>query len=196
MLVLWSVPAVQGGLHRWTTPSTASPALSPGRKLLAGFDGKTLRVLDAETGALKGEGTAPTGLGTRPEWKAAAFRPDGQEVVALFGNGSLVGWDLKTGKVARVQADRRPPAAGAAGMVGREPRPARQPVARRPRLAAGSSGSTSAPRSAPAGPDGRHWYVGRGIRRAGVGHARGDRLARPEPGEGRGPAGRPQGPRP
>ena len=100
MLILWSVPACQA-VYTLDDAFQGSPATGPGRNLLFGFDGKTLRVLDALTGVLKGDGAAPTtNLGLRPELRAAADDDDGQRFAALFHGGTLVVWDLKTGKVA------------------------------------------------------------------------------------------------
>ena len=97
-LVLWSIPdakavyVVEGAFQ-------GPPAISPGRKLLAGFDGKGPRVLDAETGALLGEGLAPAGLGPKVEPKSTAFRADGQQFAVAFNAGTVLAWDVKTGKV-------------------------------------------------------------------------------------------------
>jgi len=160
-LILWSVPACQA-VYIVEDAFRGEPALSPGRKLLAGFDGKALRVLDAETGALKGEGIAPTGLGTRAEAKHAAFRPDGGEVAAQFGDGRVFRWDLKTGKL----APEFKPAVALPGSalewsgnthVLIDNRSLVDVVSRRPVWE-----YLGAPVGAP-GPDGRHWYVGRGI---------------------------------
>lgn len=159
-LVLWSVPDCKA-LYSLDDAFHGIPILSPGRKLLAGFDGKTLRVLDAETGALKGEGTAPTGLGPRPEWKAAAFRPDGQELVALFGTGTLVGWDLKTGKGAEVKPTSPVPAAGPMDWAGEN----HVLIENRILLDLRSRRVVGEYAGAPigsVGPDGRHWFVARG----------------------------------
>jgi WD40 repeat protein len=98
-LVLWSLPKCKAS-YVAEDAFVGSPVLSPDWTLVGGFDGRSLRVLDAETGVLKGEGAAPTGLGQRALMKAAAFRPDGQELAVVFQNSNVVRWDLKTGKVA------------------------------------------------------------------------------------------------
>jgi WD40 repeat protein len=160
VLVLWSVPDCKA-LYHLEDAFHGAPALSPGRKLLAGFDGKTLRVLDAETGALKGEGTAPTGLGVRPEWKAAAFRPDGQELVALFGNGSMVGWDLKTGRGAEARPTSPVPLAGPLEWSGENHVLLENRVLVDLRSRRVAWEYLGAPVGS-VGPDGRHWFVTRG----------------------------------
>ncbi len=159
-LVLWSLPG-RKAIYIADDAFVGPPALGPGRKLVAGFDGKALRVLDAETGALKGEGQAPTGLGPRPEWKHAAFRGDGQEVAAQFGNGSVFRWDLKTGKIA---SEFRPAVAlpgsgiewaGASHVL----------IDNRSLVDLASKRAVWEYVGAPVGargPDGRHWFVGRG----------------------------------
>lgn len=97
-LALWALPKCRA-VYLADDAFVGQPALSPDRTLIAGFDGKTLRVLDAETGARKGEAPGPTGLGQRVELKALAFRPDGLEVAGLFQGGTIARWDLKAGKL-------------------------------------------------------------------------------------------------
>ena len=160
-LVLWSLPKCQAS-YVAEDAFVGSPVLSPDRTLVGGFDGRTLRVLDAETGALKGEGAAPTGLGQRAELKAAAFRPDGQELAGVFQNSNLVRWDLKTGKVAS-QFATTPPVAGTSmewagnGHVLLDNRLMVDLGSRR--VVWEYVGATVGG----AGPDGRHWLVVRGI---------------------------------
>jgi WD40 repeat protein len=97
-LILWSLPKCKA-VYVVENAFNGSSALSPDRSIVAGFDGRGLRVIDAETGAWKGEGASPTGLGPQAELKSLAFRPDGQALVALFKPSTVAVWNLKTGKV-------------------------------------------------------------------------------------------------
>ncbi len=110
-LTLWTLPKCKAS-YIAEDAFVGTPALSPDRTLVAGFDGRNLRVLDAETGALKGEAPAPSGLGQNPRMKAAAFRPDGLEFAALFSNGTVARWDLKSGKLASTSSRSIGPSAG------------------------------------------------------------------------------------
>ena len=160
-LVLWSLPKCKAS-YVAEDAFVGSPVLSPDRALVAGFDGRSLRVLDAETGALKGEGAAPTGLGQRVEMKAAAFRPDGQEFVGVFQGSTLVRWDLKAGKIASRFALTSPVAGTSLEWAGNghvllDNRLVIDLASKRAvwEYAGGQVGG--------AGPDGRHWLVARGI---------------------------------
>lgn len=159
-LAVWSLPdlkveyVVEDAFH-------GSPTLSPDRRWLAGFDGRTLRVLDAATGALVGEAAAPGNVGPRPDWKGGAFRPDGLAFAGQFGPQTLVRWDLATGKVA---AEVRPPSSLPAGPV--EWLGDRHALLDNRTLVDFGTKRVvweylGAPIGAP-GPDGRHWFVARG----------------------------------
>ncbi len=160
-LVLWTLPKCKA-TYVAEDAFVGSPVLSPDRTLVAGFDGRGLRVLDAETGALKGEAAAPTGLGNRAEMKAAAFRPDGLELAGLFQNGTVVRWDLKAGTVASQFAVGVPVAGTALEWAGKD----HVLLDNRLMVDLGSKrvvweyvgGQVGA-----LGPDGRHWLVVRGI---------------------------------
>jgi hypothetical protein len=74
-------------------------AVSAGRKYLAGGHFGEFRVFEAATGKCVGD-LGPPLLGSRAI--RGAFRPDGQELVAIIDAGSdkmLVRWDLATGKL-------------------------------------------------------------------------------------------------
>ena len=159
-LAVWSIPdlktefVVEDAFH-------GSPSLSPDRKLIAGFDGKTLRVLSATTGALVGEGQTPTGLGPRPDWKCGAFRPDGLAYAGQFGTNSLVRWDLSTGKItAEVKATSLLPADPIEWMGEHHVL-----LDNRTMVDFGTKRVVWEYVGAPigaAGPDGKHWFVARG----------------------------------
>jgi WD40 repeat protein len=94
-LVLWSLPECKAA---WAATVRDVPALSPGRKLLAVHNGATFELLDA-TG---GERVGQLGGGPVQNVLAAAFRGDGQELVAVVRadkpGAILTRWDLKAGK--------------------------------------------------------------------------------------------------
>lgn len=94
-LVLWSVPECKA---LWSAAVRDLVALSPGRKLLAAHNGATYEILDAASGDRLGQLGGPRVQNVL----AAAFRGDGQELVAVVRADDpaqvLVRWDLKTGK--------------------------------------------------------------------------------------------------
>ena len=160
MLVVWSVPDLKAE-YVVEDAFRGAPSLSPDRKLIAGFDGKVLRVLDAATGALLGEGAAPGALGPRPDWKGGAFRPDGLAYAGQFGGNTLVRWDLATGKVA---AEVRSPTMLPTGEI--EWLGDRHVLLDNRTLVDFGTKRVvweylGAPVGAP-GPDGKHWFVARG----------------------------------
>jgi hypothetical protein len=177
-LALWTLPKCKAS-YVAEDAFVGSPALSPDRTLVAGFDGRGLRVLDAETGAWKGEGAMPTGLGNRAEMKAVAFRPDGLELAGLFQSSTLVRWDLKTGKISSQFAIASPVAGGSLEWAGN----GHVLIDNRLLVDLGTKrvvweyvgGQAGA-----AGPDGRHWLVVRGI--AGQESGRLASIESPEPG--------------
>jgi hypothetical protein len=90
-LVLWSLPDCKA-VYVAEAACEAAPLLSPGRKLLAVYQGGTFRFLDPSTGAVKGEARAPASAssGGRSELKGAAFQADGAGLVALIGGQQVV----------------------------------------------------------------------------------------------------------
>lgn len=98
-LILWSLPDCKA-VYVAEAACEGAPALSPGRKLLATYLGGTVRLLDAATGAVKGEGATPgSAAGGRTDLKALAFSADGTALVALVNSDQIVRWDLASGKV-------------------------------------------------------------------------------------------------
>ncbi len=98
-LILWSIPDCKA-IYTAESACEGDPVLSPGRKILAAYSGGTFRFLDPATGDIKGEGELPASANAgRPEFKGAAFLPDGSAIVALVSGNQLVRWDVKTGKV-------------------------------------------------------------------------------------------------
>ena len=160
MLVVWSIPDLRP-LYVVEDAFHGAPGLSPDRKRLAGFDGKSLRVLDAATGALVGEGAAPGNLGPRPDWKGGAFRPDGLAYAGQFGGNALIRWDLATGKVAaEVRAATMLPSDPVEWLGDRHVL-----LDNRTLVDFGTKRVVWEYVGAPvgaAGPDGRHWFVARG----------------------------------
>jgi len=161
MLVVWSVLDAKA-VYIVDDAFHGSPTLSPDRKLIAGFDGKTLRVLDAATGALVGEGVGVAGLGPRPDWRGGAFRPDGRVFVGQFGSDALVRWDLATGKI---NAEVKPTATLPAGPIewmGEH----HILLDNRTLVDFGAKRIVWEYLAAPVGaggPDGKHWFVARGV---------------------------------
>ena len=177
-LVLWSLPKCKAS-YVAEDAFVGSPVLSPDRTLVAGFDGRSLRVLDAETGLLKGEGATPAGLGQRAELKAAAFRPDGQELAGVFQNATVVRWDLKTGKIASQFAPPSPSPGTSIEWAGN----GHVLVDNRLLIDLGSKRAVweyAGTHVGAAGPDGRHWLIVRGI--AGQESGRLASIESPEPG--------------
>jgi RNA polymerase sigma factor (sigma-70 family) len=98
-LILWSLPDCKA-IYIADGACEGAPALSPGRKLLAGYLGGTIRIVDAATGATRGEGATPTSARNgRTALNALAFNADGSALVALVNGNQLVRWDLNTGNV-------------------------------------------------------------------------------------------------
>jgi WD40 repeat protein len=90
VLVLWSLPDAKP-LYVLRGAGTTRPALSPGRAVLAAFDGSQVRFVDTVSGDLLGQ--APLASAEGPT--AAAFRPDGAELAVLAGS-NLVRLDLSS----------------------------------------------------------------------------------------------------
>ena len=98
-LIYWTLPGcgagfvVEGAIE-------GRPILSPGRKVLAGLSGGSIRFYDTSNGRLLGEAPAPSGDGSGPAGlTAAAFSDDGTQLVALLHGNLLVRYDLRAGKV-------------------------------------------------------------------------------------------------
>ena len=98
-LVLWSLPdakpvySIEGAFQ-------GKPVLSGGRKRIAGLSGENLVLLDTETGEALGELIGPRVTpGQRIELKGLAFRADGLELSALYGNAQFHRHDLTSGKI-------------------------------------------------------------------------------------------------
>ncbi len=95
-LILWSLPDCKA-VYIGEKAATGIPVLSPGRKTLAVLRSGTLRLIDPETGAARGDGVS-SGHQAESGLKAAAFDPEGNELAAVLDD-TLVRWDLKTGQV-------------------------------------------------------------------------------------------------
>jgi len=88
------------------TAITGRPQLSPGRKWIAGFTGKSVDFHAATDGSLAGSLSVPpkwfenTLAGGPPLSGGVVFRPDGKTVAGLFCPGDLCVaiWDVATGK--------------------------------------------------------------------------------------------------
>lgn len=94
-LALWSLAG--GGVkpvYAAAGVAQGAPALSPGRKWVAGYRDGFVLLLEAATGAVKGRIAAPSGDGSG--LKALAFRPDGGELAAVVNN-TVARFDLATG---------------------------------------------------------------------------------------------------
>ncbi len=99
-LVLWSIPECTA-VYVARQSMRGIPVLSPDRKILAVLRSGSgvLRLLNPATGETMGDATA-SGHDDSLGLKAAAFEPEpgGQELAALL-DGTIVRWDLRTGKV-------------------------------------------------------------------------------------------------
>jgi len=160
VFVVWSIPDLKA-IYLVEDAFQGAPTLGPDRKLVAGFDGKALRVLDAATGALLGESLAMTGLGPRPEWKGGAFTLDGSAFAGQFGRNRLVRWDLATGKIGAEVKSTAPLPSDPVEWVGGH----HVLLDNRTLVDFGTKRVVWDYAGAPVGsggPDGKHWFVARG----------------------------------
>jgi hypothetical protein len=97
-LVLWTLPDCRA-YYVVKDACQGIPVLSPGRKMLAGFAGGSIRFIEAATGKRLGEAATPTSDESgRAGLRAAAFRPDGLQLAALLNGGQIARIDLTSGK--------------------------------------------------------------------------------------------------
>jgi predicted Zn finger-like uncharacterized protein len=101
-LVLWSVPECKA-VYAIESGCRHPLALSPGRKHLAAFNGKTFDYLDAATGERRGQLPQPPNGVALTSSTAASFSLDGRLFAAVMpGQGAgagLIVWNLQAGKV-------------------------------------------------------------------------------------------------
>ena len=97
-LALWSLPECRA-IYQALITRDARPILSPGGKQLAMLAGGSIRLLDAAEGKLLGTFEAPLSNGQKLELKGGAFRPDGQEFIAMTALDRVARWDVKSGKL-------------------------------------------------------------------------------------------------
>ena len=91
---IWRLPSEGGDMRRLTSTAgfDSNPAWSGDGRRIAYFNGRNLRVLDAETGSVDAIATAVQGSGE------LYFHPDGKRILGNFGQPSALTWvDLATG---------------------------------------------------------------------------------------------------
>ncbi len=96
-LILWTFPDLKA-VYVAPRAMEGPPILGPGRKSLAVLHGGALRILDPTTGAPRGDAAATGHPSSSAGLKAAAFDLEGRELAAVL-DGTIVRWDLNTGRV-------------------------------------------------------------------------------------------------